>query len=135
MRLCLGVVDIPYADKEGETTYEVAKLLEEKYAVMGTFFDIHGKDIAEDLESGIAGAIEDAFAGVASRNIFAGAMSKTEARFKEYIDKEEHGIRLKKHDAPKAGGRKKRQYRKVKNTNAFIWTGMYRMSFRSWITE
>ena len=135
MRLCLGVVDIPYADKEGETTYEVAQLLEKKYAVMGTFFEMHGKDIAADLESGIAGAIENAFAGAASKDIFAGAMSKTEQRFKEYIDKEEHGIRLKKHDAPKAGGRKKRQYRKVKNTTAFIWSGLYRMSFRSWITE
>ena len=136
MKLNLGVMDVPYSHSaEGETTFEVAEILENKYSVMQIFLDMHMQDIATDLENGIAGAIDNAFMGNPSKDLFAGAMSRTEERFRQYIDTEEHGIRLKKQDAPKAGGRKKRQYKKVERVTPFIYSGLYRISFRSWITE
>lgn len=133
MKLNLGVVDIPYTDHpESGTTGDVAEILEEKYKVMEIFFDLYGKEIAQDLENDIAGAIENAFAGGQVKNLFGESMSKCERRFRAYIDKQEHRIKLKKMDAPKAGARKKQQYKKVKHTTPFIDSGLYRRSFKAW---
>ncbi|HET8686810.1 MAG TPA: hypothetical protein VFM18_09110 [Methanosarcina sp.] len=134
MRLNLGVQDTPYSNKPEETTGAIAEILEEKYNVMQIFFDLHEKDIAKDLEDGIAGALENAFAG-GKVNLFAEAMGKTEDRFRKYLDYQEHGISLKKMLAPKAGPRHKMQYKKVEKTTAFISTGLYRLNMKAWITE
>ena len=138
MKLHLGIIDLPYSDRpESETTVKVAELLEEKYGVMQKFYDIHGGDIAADIADGIAGALENIIAGKKNANLFAGAMSKTEKRFRGYIDNQEHGIHLKKMEPgqAKAGARKKRQYKRVKETTAFVDSGLYRKMFRSWIEE
>jgi len=135
MRLNLGVIDIPYRNAEGTSTGDVAEILEDKYQVMQRFFDMYDKDIVKDIEDGIAGAIENAFAGQKNPNLFAGSMSKTEKRFRNYLDKEEHGIQLKKHKAPKAGARKKMQYKKVEHTTAFVSSGLFRLNFKAWIEE
>ena len=135
MKLVLGVVDLPYTDHtQSETTGEVAEILEEKYHVMETFFDMHKKDIADAIGQSVAGALVNARAGqTMKRDIFLSAMDKTEKMFKRYIDSEQHGIKLKKHDAPKAGARKKRQYKKVSAVVAFVDSGLMRKSFKSWI--
>ena len=135
MKLHLGILDIPYGNKQEETTGFVAELLEEKYSVMQTFFDMHDKEIVKDIEDSIAGALENVFAGNKNPNLFAEATGNIEKRFRDYIDAEEHGIQLKKKEYPKAGARKKRQYKKVESTTAFIDSGLYRLNMKSWIEE
>ena len=137
MKIVLGVVDVAYTDsKEAETTGDVAELLEEKYGVMQTFFDLHQSDIVKALENGIAGAIENTLAGKESKaDVFLGAYGNIENQFHNYIDFQEHGIRLKKQDAPLAGPRKKRQYKKVEATLPFVATGLYRQMFKVWIEK
>lgn len=136
MKLHLGVVDQNYTDHtESISTGEVADLLEEKYHVMEIFFDMHKKDIAGYLEDSIAGAIENTLGGAKVVNPFSSATGKIEKKFRDYIDSQEHGIQLKKHKAPKAGARKKRQYVKVKEVTSFIDSGLFRGSFKSWIEK
>jgi hypothetical protein len=139
VKLHLGCVDVQYTNsKEGETTFEVAQILEKKYHVMDIFYEMHTADIAKELESRIAGAIERAFAGHKSPNLFT-AMDPffgIEEKFREYIDREEHGIKLKRISKPVAGGRKKRQYKKVETPlPAFVYSGLYRYNFRAWIEK
>lgn len=133
MKLLLGVTEISYAE-EGITTGDVATLLEEKYSVMEKFVDLHKDDIIHAMENSIAGAIENTLAGRESKaDVFLGAYGKIEHQFHNYIDFQEHGIHLKKMDAPKAGPRKKRQYKKVDKTLAFVETGLYRQTFKAWV--
>jgi hypothetical protein len=134
MKLSLGVVEVPYADITGQDTGEVASLLEAKYGVMQGFVDRNMDHIAGSIEDGIAGALESVLAGAPENfNVFGSAMSNIEDRFHDYIDREEHGIRTKAKDEPKAGARKKRQYRKASGKTTFVDSGLYRNNFKAWI--
>lgn len=49
--LHLGVIEIPYGDKSGKTTGDVAEILEDKYHVMEVFYEDMGAElIAKALE-------------------------------------------------------------------------------------
>ena len=138
MKIQLGVIEQKYTDsKSGKTTYDVAKILEGKYHVMQIFFDMHGADIAKELEERVEGELTKLMAGHKSANFLneLDPLTETEQKFREYIDNSEHGIQLKKLLKPQAGGRKKMQYRKVDKVTAFIWSGLYRQCFRAWITR
>lgn len=133
--LNLGVdpENMPYAD-DGKTVGDVAEILEDKFGVMGIFAGLHGKDIAENLADSLAGELENIAAGKrVPADPLLSAYPKIEATFRRYIEKEEHGIHLKKHDTRPAGTRKKRQYRKVEAKHtAFVDTGAYKASFKVW---
>lgn len=150
MILHLGVIPLPYLDeKESIDTYGVALILEDKYGVMTTFADLHLSDIADDMADGVAGAIENAFAGVAAMDLYAGAMSKTEQRFREFLDNREMdnlvpGVPTMAAQMGINSRRKVIKYRKVKLKKAtpdfqerpsFIDTSLYRATFRSWISQ
>ncbi len=135
MILHLGVMEVPYAD-DGKDTGEVATILEEKYGIMQGFADRNIEQITEMIEDGVAGAIESVMAGEPeSFDVFGSAMANIEDRFHDYIDNEEHGIRTKAKDAPKAGARKKRQYRKVADKTTFVDSGLYRLNFTAWVSN
>jgi len=135
MILSLGVVDYPYADT-GQTTGEVAEILEDKYGVMQKFADQNLDFMAQSITDGVIGAIENAFAGAPqTANVFAEGLSKIEDRFHDYIDHEEHGIRTKSKEKPLSGVRKKRQYRRVTGKTTFVDSGLYRNSFKVWVKE
>ena len=135
MILHLGVVEIPYADSDQETG-DVAEILESKFHVMQIFADQNSDKIAEFIEDGVAGALENILAGApSSLDVFGSSMSNIEDRFNEFIDNEEHGIQTKAKSAPKAGARKKRQYRQVTHKTTFVDSGLYRNNFRAWVAE
>lgn len=133
MKLILGVVEVPYAEGRQDTG-EVAEILEAKFHVMQIFVDQNLELITNDIADGVLGAMESALMGAPpGHDMFGSAMANIEDRFHGYIDREEHGIKTKAKDAPKAGARKKRQYRQVTSKTTFVDSGLYRNNFKAWI--
>lgn len=92
--LHLGVVEIPYqiavpqqsyrvstkvrkggktvrrrsAPAGGKTTGDVAEILEAKYHVMESFFELHEQEIADDLAVSMKNSLEDALSGAPVQN-------------------------------------------------------------------
>lgn len=169
MILNLGVIDIPYVDapaagsgkkppknpgrkvrprphKSHEakyrsvTTGDVAQWLENQYHPMEHFFELHGDEIADDFANSLAGAIETFFmGGPANLDVYGGATSKIEDRFKQMLSNREldslgyPGIPT---AAAQAGvsHRHKSGYTKGKVPRpSFIDTGLYQASFKAWI--
>lgn len=64
LTLHLGVVDVPYGhDPKGQTTGDVATILEEKYHLMETFYEFNKRAIAKKLEGGLRDALEAVMMG------------------------------------------------------------------------
>ena len=134
-----GVVDVAYKDKEGTTTTgEVAEILEGKYAVMQTFIDLHEQDIGDELAKRMMGLLDNAKMGV-PMPIGDLMIPKVDKEFRNYLDSGEYeahtGINVK---AAKAGVSHRKKSPKKKGNPArpaFIDTGLYQASFRTWITK
>lgn len=154
MDLILGVIDVAYSDQSGagaNTTAEVAQILENRYAVMATFYYSRQDKIAEWLAESVANAIE--MTVVAGRNMSPTfeAEQNIEAEFRAFLDADEMskmvaglsegelaalGPGANFSGAAQAGvnHRKKHPYSsKNKARPAFIDTGLYQQSFRAWI--
>ena len=142
--LHLGVMEIPYSvmgEATSMNTGDVATILEAKYDVIGNFFDIHGQEIADKVVGGLAGALEDMMAGAPpALDPFGSAMSATEAMFGKYIDDEEirqtgqSGVPT---EAALKGTslRRKKKYARGPRRPSFVFSGLYRASFKAWIEE
>lgn len=96
MKLHMGVVDIPYVARGPKgaagtkTTGDVAQILEDKYAPMETYFDLHAREIARSLESGLAGSLESLLMGAPpSLDPFGTAMSEITKGFHRFIENRE----------------------------------------------
>jgi hypothetical protein len=113
--LHLGVIEVPYSDasyaaapkgkrlgraKRGnpaaprgsnqQTTGDVAQLLEDKYHIMETFFELHENDIAGMFERSAEGALQNLMAGAPGTiSITAEAESEIEARFRQFLSNRE----------------------------------------------
>jgi hypothetical protein len=114
----LGVVDVPYATEVpaeqrrtvhrttrggetstftaapsgGETTGDVAQMLEDEYHVMEVFYEDVGEElIAKALEHSVVGAIRDLIAGKPTSLVepFAKATAEMEAAFKMFLSQQE----------------------------------------------
>jgi hypothetical protein len=151
MILHLGVNDKPYAHKHGETTGDVAVILEKGYGVMATFY--------ERNEEHILGLLADAFGDQAVeimnstkvipvKKLFKNACSQIDKDFRKFINTKEmdftvHGVPTKASLAGissrfKYGTRKKASSKKVcKNfvRPSFDDTHLYKNSFRSWMSD
>lgn len=135
--LHLGVVDVPYST--GQTTGDVASILEAKYGVMDHFARAHESDIAADLESSLEGELENLLLGAPrSSDPFASATSKIEHRFRKFLSKKEMD-RLGVPGVPTAAslaGYSKRFKQKQKKSRgprpSFIDTGLYQANFKAW---
>lgn len=157
MRLHLGVVDLPYAYEQAVgkgkkravalsvTTGEVAGYLENKYHPMEVFFEIHGEEIAKDLEEGLAGTLESLLMGAPpSLSAFGSAESAIDKRFRDFLTNKEME-RLGYPGVPtEASGSGKRVggiNHRLKNPYArsnparpsFVDTALYENSFKSWV--
>lgn len=137
--LHLGVVDVPYADAGGKTTGDVAEILEDKYHVMRIFFELHDKRIAEWLEDGLSGSLENLLAGAPPRNdVFGEAMEKIQIRFRHFLANKEMDA-LGYPGIPTAASLKgvshrfKRPYKRRPARPSFIDTGAYQKNFKAWI--
>lgn len=157
--LHLGVIDIPYAyDQEGErktkkragkkkrkvtksiTTGEVADILEDKYHVMETFYEVHELEIVKHLEESVAGALEGLMSGVPSQmDPFAAGAQQINEMFKTFIlsgEAEQVSIPGTPTQAALKGvsHRKAHPYAKANGRRpSFYDTGMYVDHFMSWV--
>lgn len=155
--LTFGVLEIAYSDahsafnkKAGATTTgEVAEILEKRYRVMQTFFDLRKGRIAEFLADGMATAIQNLVSGrptigsavtLGTGNAMYDAAQRIEHEFRSFLDANEMqklaialtGAPISQAAARGVNHRKKRPYvKKNKARPAFIDTGLYRSSFRA----
>jgi hypothetical protein len=138
----LGVMEVPYDDGK-ETTGDVATILEEKYALMGTFVDMFGKDvIAAAFEASARTAIEDMFSGAPPEtlNLTFEATQGVETAFREFIDLEMFDGKIP--GVPTAAARRGVNHRFAhpyakdnQSRPSFRDTGLFQASFRVWTDD
>jgi hypothetical protein len=136
MKLHLGVIDVPYTDGP-QTTGDVAEILEEKYGVMGFFYELHGNQVADALADSLEGAMENLMAGapVGSVNPFRSAESNIETMFRLFLDaKEMDG----KASGVPTGAALMGKSKRLKRTHgeprpSFVDSGLYQTSFKCWV--
>jgi hypothetical protein len=165
LTLNLGIIDVPYANAAqpervpqakkgkankpvkpksangGQTTGDVAEILESKYGVMDTFAFAHMPDIAKELEGSLAGALETMMmGGGASPNPFASAETAITAMFKNFLATgaiEHMGVEGVPTQAALDGvnHRLKHPYAKSNpRRESFVDTGMYQSHFVAWMS-
>lgn len=159
LRISMGVLDIPYANKARavpqakkgkkvrplkreagtQTTGDVAEFLEEKYGVMATFADVMRPGIEATIEEALAKTLESLMAGVSADNPFKQAQSDIEKMFKDFIftgEAEHVGIKGVPTQAALRGvdHRKKHPYAKSNSRRpSFLDTGIYMANFKALI--
>lgn len=121
---------------EGKNSAEVAKELEERYELVDTFYLGIEEDLAFALEEFYEEEIETIMMEKPPKKIPSDKMTKKiEREFRQYLQKEEHGIhtlaaqRGVSHLLPQPYSRKNRP------RPSFIDTGLYMQSFRAWVEE
>lgn len=151
MKLHLGVIDLPYRaagplkskrknkpiwNAGAMTTGGVARILEDKYAVMQNFAALHIQDIAEVFAIGVAESLESLMQGApVSINPFGQASSETEKMFRTYLDNSEiretgqPGVPT---EAAIKGVNHRLKSKKGQPRSDFIDTGLYQSSFKAW---
>jgi hypothetical protein len=151
----LGVLDIVYSDAGGsgvagaKTTGDVASILESKYGVMAAFYDLRQEKIAQWIADDVSSQIE-MYVKTGRRpapehgSLTYGADQKIEAEFRAFLSANElahlmaaagAGV-LSAAAAAGVNHRKKQPFaKKNKARPAFVDTGTYRSSFRSWSTR
>ena len=146
--LTFGVNDLPYSHsdnlgtvKKGKTkgaarvatTGEVAEILEEKYHIMETFWNLHGAEIIEDHSEALSGAFEGLLQGSpVSPNVFAAGNAETEARFRNFLSMREMdalGIAGVPTKASLVGASSRFKGKKGSPRPSFIDTGLLESSF------
>lgn len=131
MKISFGVVDVAYSeDGKSETTYGVARKLEDEYGVMRIFIHAHEKDIGEEL----CAELSDMLNGpIVPNKIY---FNEIDAMFRDYLNKGEwEKITGRKTQA--SIDRKSQRLIDKKRSAArpsFIDTGLYRKSFRTWVS-
>jgi hypothetical protein len=168
MILHLGVVDVPYTTSTpqhvrrvavrtrkgsparvisappagGQTTGDVAEILEDKYRVMGNFFDAHETDIAGALEETIGDAFENLLSGInPGSNATAAAMGQIETLFHTFISTQEMdgmGIPGVPTQAALNGVNHRLAHPTAKSNPSrpsFRDTGLFDANFKAWIEE
>jgi hypothetical protein len=143
--LNLGVIVQPYAHSpKGQTTADVAEILEEKYGVMQFFFDHHAQEIADDLTNALAGELDSLLMGKPPGDPYASGTSRIEERFHDFLAlKEMDGAVDGVPTAASLGGDSKR-FKKVRERAdrrkpvrgprpSFIDTSLYENSFKAWV--
>ena len=84
MKLHLGVIDFPTA--MGQTTGDVAEILEAKYHIMATFFAVHSVAIMTLIEESLVAALEARLAGApGALSLTSAAESAIGALFRQWI--------------------------------------------------
>lgn len=137
MKLDLGVIDEAYSAGEGtKTTAQVARILESKYHVMETFYELHAESIQKALADAVGGAVTSMMVDGVPR--FDLKISKIKQAFTNYLDSGEwervsgqyiaaaHNRHMIHHN----DGSKEQSRR---SNRAFIRTGMYLQTFLAWL--
>lgn len=123
-------------EPEGNTTYGVATILEEKYQLFSKFAESESVNIAKYLESSISGAIENLALGVFTKNPFLQANEEIDANFRNFLDIEKMAQLGVPGVPTKAAlmGKSSRLKRKMgARRPSFIDSGVLQASFKSWV--
>lgn len=138
----LGVFDVAYSDPEvkgAKTTGDVAEILEEKYHIMRTFLEVRENKIGKDVADAFRKAIEAIGQGKPHAEKLDLDYSKIEAEFRDFLDAGEME-KIMPVSQPVMAARKGTNHRKKhpyakknKARPAFIDTGLYQASFRTWV--
>ena len=165
MKLTLGVLDVPYPAPEADppvltakqarrrrradvraafgvqesvTTGDVAQVLEARYHVMETFYELHAQEIADDITVSLKNSLEDAISGGGPIGNYQLSDSESfiQAEFVKFIDsKEMEGLGIPGVPTQAAldgvNHRMKHPYAKRAPRPSFRDTGLYSQSFRA----
>ena len=139
-KLHLGVLDLAYADSDsqGETTGDVAGYIENKFHVMRIFVEENMDDIALEVGKRLAGEIESLVQGRPPIESPVVEFPKVEMMFRDFLDSNEiQTIFTHRIVAADKGysTRKKKKGEARPPRPAFIDTGLYQTSFRSWMDK
>lgn len=132
---------------ETQTTGDVAQILEDKYHVMESFYEVHQREIAQQLEKSLTNILEGVLQGVAplTSNVFGEGEDQIKKAFSKFLSEGEMET-LGYPGVPTAASGKtsKRQgginhrLRKPYSKNnperpSFIDTGEYEAHFKAWV--
>lgn len=144
MKLKLGVIDVP--EPNGNTSYGVGKILEEKYTLFSSYVEMHHKDIEHELCEAIVGAFETFQAtGYVAKKPFDAAGQELTLGLKQFIYKEELAGKvagvptqaaLEGITTRKVGRGKKSKFKRTKTgvrRPSFIDSGIFEASTKVWI--
>lgn len=122
-----------------KTTGEVAEILEAKYHIMETFFELHETEIVGMLERSLEGALQNIAAGAPGTiGVNAEGESAIEATFKNWLSQRGmdqtatpgvptlaalHGV----------SHRFAHPYARRASRPSFIDTGLYQANFKAWV--
>lgn len=121
------------------TTFDVAKILESKYHIMESFYEMHAPEVAQKMANAYAGAVETALMRKQMPvDPAAAGLTGVKKQFNDFIDSEElagivpgvptlaalHGVSHRfLHPYAMKNGRRP----------SFIDTGLYETSFIAWV--
>lgn len=135
--LHLGVQDMAYSDPEAKgavTTGEVAEFLEKKYHVMEVFYELYQKKIAEHLADAMSERIESILQGNPDPGLRSFDVGGIERMFRNYLSADEWKIVSGQRIAAAEKGVSLRKKAKKRGPRpAFIDTGLYQRTFKSWM--
>ena len=137
--LHLGFLETPHIDSR-HSTYEVAEILESKYHVVETFYELNETQIADAIVQSYADAIESIELGAPiTLNLAGDAISMIETTFKKSLGQQAYdGVIPGVPTKAALMGRSKR-FKRGRNPRgsrpSFIDTGIYQSSFVAWFTR
>lgn len=149
MKLVLGVLDVAYSDASGTgatTTGDVAEILEARYHVMETFFELRREKIAAILADSMASHIQNLVSGGFAKRADPSASltyegdQKIETEFRAFLSANEMGQLMAKFGGVLSAAALAGVNHRKKNPNAktnkarpaFIDSGLYQTSMRAW---
>lgn len=161
--LHLGVLDIPYSDApsaspkaslaaakrrskipprtaapSSKSTGDVADILESRYGIMEKFFELHTPIIADELAESARGALENLMMGAPGTiSLTAEAESAIEADFKRALSLREFDGVISGVPTQAALDGVSHRFASPRGSRgsrpSFIDTGLYQMSFKTWV--
>jgi hypothetical protein len=144
LKLKLGVIEVP--EPNGNTSYGVGKILEEKYTLFSSYVEMHQKDIERELCEALVGAFETFQAtGNIARQPFDAAGQELSLGLKKFIYEEELAGKvagvptqaaLEGVTTRKVGRGKKTKFKRTKTgirRPSFIDSGIFEASTKVWI--
>lgn len=137
LTLRLGVIDVPYTEKDGATTGDVAEILEAKYGVYEVFYENNAQAVGDALTEGFQGSLESVIMGrqMTLEQAFDPGTATIDTLFKNWLSSgaiESLGIPGVPTKASQ--DRKSSRFKKGKSPRtrpSFIDTGLYESSFKS----
>lgn len=134
-----GSVNAPRHNTPNKTTGDVAEILENRYHIMETFFELNEDHVLGMLETSIEGALQNLYAGgPGTMSPNSQGESDIETRFKQFLSNREMDGTATPGVPTKAAlrgvsHRFNHPYAKRGSRPSFIDTGLLQANFKSWI--